>query len=183
LQVTIYHNPRCGKSRAALALLRDPLAVEHAQVYRIDVAIAKLGMVIADIDYDDAARHVRKQPPRKIGDGLRWNRKDNDFSGIGGVDNGNGRRADPDRQRGQALRPPRVRNRDVMAELGEVARKYPSHASSADDSDSHVDSPVLIVTTVWHDPRHNDVSMLALGRPTIDYLGPRKNETSEFLSG
>ena len=53
-------------------LLRDPLAVEHAPVDRIDVAIAKLGMVVADIDYDDAARHVRKQPPRKIGDGLRW---------------------------------------------------------------------------------------------------------------
>jgi hypothetical protein len=30
----------------------------------------------------------------------------------------------------------------VMAALGEVARKYHSHASSADDSDSHVDSPV-----------------------------------------
>jgi hypothetical protein len=29
----------------------------------------------------------------------------------------------------------------VMAELGEVARKYPSHASSADDADSHVAYP------------------------------------------
>jgi hypothetical protein len=28
-----------------------------------------------------------------------------------------------------------------MAELGEVARKYPSHASSADDADSHVAYP------------------------------------------
>src|SRR5947199_3029081 len=34
---------------------------------------------------------------------------------------------------------PFVRNRDVIAALGEVARKYCSHASSADDSDSHVD--------------------------------------------
>ena len=31
-------------------LLRDPLAVEHAAVDRIDAAIAKLGMVVADID-------------------------------------------------------------------------------------------------------------------------------------
>ena len=97
-------------------------------------------MIVADIDYDDAARHVGKQPPRKIGDGLRWDRKDDDFSGFGGVDNGSGGRADLSRQRGQALRSSRVRNRDVMAELGEVACKYPSHASSADDSNSHVDS-------------------------------------------
>ena len=56
---------------------------------------------------------------------------------FGGVDNGNGRRADLGRQRGQALRSSRVGNRDLMAELGEVARKCPSHASSTDDSDSH----------------------------------------------
>jgi predicted dithiol-disulfide oxidoreductase (DUF899 family) len=61
-------------------LLRDPLAIEHAPVDRIDAAIAKLGMVVADIDDDDAARHVRKQPSRKIGDRLRWDRKDDDFS-------------------------------------------------------------------------------------------------------
>ncbi len=94
-------------------------------------------MVVADIDHDDAVRHVRKQPPWKIGDGLRWDRDENDFSGLGGVDNGNGRRADGNRQRGQAFRSSRVRNRDAMAQLGEAARKYPSHASSADDSGSH----------------------------------------------
>jgi hypothetical protein len=121
-------------------LLRDPLAIEHAAVDRIGAAIAKLGMVVADIDDNDAARYVRKQRPWKIGDGLRWDRDDDDFSGFGGVDNGNGRRADVGRQRGQALRSSRVRNRDVMAALGEVARKYPSHASSADDSDSHVEA-------------------------------------------
>src|SRR5207245_2629159 len=121
-------------------LLLDPLAVEHAPVDRSDVAIAKLGMIVADIDYDDAARNVDKQPPRKIGDGLRRDRKDDDFSGFGGVDNGSGGRADLGRQRGQTLRSSRVRNRDVMAEPGEVACKYPSHASSADDSDSHLDS-------------------------------------------
>ena len=120
-------------------LLCDPLAIEHAPVDRINAAIAKLGMVVADIDDDDAARYVRKQCPRKIGDGLRWDRDDDDFSGFGGVDNGNGRRADLGRQHNQALRSSRVRNRDVMAGLGEVARKYPSHASSADDSDSHVE--------------------------------------------
>ena len=127
-------------------LLRDPLAVRHAPVYRIDVAIAKVGMIVADIDDDDAARHAGKQPPRKIGDGLRRDRKDDDFRGFGGVDNGSGRRAEPGRQRGRALRSSRARNRDVMAEPGEVARKYPSHASSAYDSDSHVDSPFVIVT-------------------------------------
>jgi hypothetical protein len=31
-------------------LLRDPLAVGHAAIDRIDVAVAKLGMVIADVD-------------------------------------------------------------------------------------------------------------------------------------
>ena len=41
-------------------LLRDPLAIEHAAVDRIDAAIAKLGMVVADIDDDDAAA-VRSQ--------------------------------------------------------------------------------------------------------------------------
>ena len=122
-------------------LLRDPLAIGHAAVDRIDAAIAKLGMVVADIDDDDAAGYVRKQRPRKIGDGLRWDRDDDDFSGFGGVDNGNGRRADLGRQRCQALWSSRVRNRDVMAALGEAARKYPSHASSADDSDSHMNSP------------------------------------------
>ena len=95
-------------------------------------------MVVADIDDDDAARYVRKQRPRKIGDGLRWDRDDDDFSGFGSVDNGNGRRADLRRQPGQAVRSSRVRDRDVMAALGEVARKYLSHASGADDSDSHV---------------------------------------------
>lgn len=75
-------------------LLRDPLAVGHAPVYRLDMAIAKLGMVVADIDYDDAARHVRKQPPRKIGDGLGRDRKDDNFSRFGGVGNRDGRHAD-----------------------------------------------------------------------------------------
>src|SRR6266571_7538076 len=51
-------------------LLRDPLAVEHASLNRIDAAIAKLRIVVAGVDHDDAARHVRKQPPRQIGDGL-----------------------------------------------------------------------------------------------------------------
>jgi hypothetical protein len=38
-----------------------------------------------------------------------------------------------------------------MAELGEVARKYPSHASSADDSDSHVrDLPGFFGPITWH---------------------------------
>src|SRR5437762_1767127 len=41
-------------------LLRDPLAVQHAPVDRIDAAIAKLRVVVAGIDHDDAARHVRK---------------------------------------------------------------------------------------------------------------------------
>jgi hypothetical protein len=41
-------------------LLRDPLAVKHAPVDRIDAAIAKLRVVVAGIDHDDAARHVRK---------------------------------------------------------------------------------------------------------------------------
>jgi len=121
-------------------LLCDPLAIEHAPVDRINAAIAKLGMVVADIDYDDAARCVCKQRPRKIGDGLCWNGEDDDFSGLRGGNNRNGRRADLGRQRGQALRSSRVRNRDVMTALGEVARKYPSHASSADDSNSHVDA-------------------------------------------
>ena len=71
-------------------LLRDPLAIEHAPVDRIDAAVANLGMVVGDIDDDDAARHVRKQSSRKIGDRLRWDRKDDDFSGLAGVDNGNG---------------------------------------------------------------------------------------------
>src|SRR5258706_6891843 len=39
-------------------LLRDPLAVKHASVDRIDAAIAKLWMVVADIDHDDAVRSV-----------------------------------------------------------------------------------------------------------------------------
>jgi hypothetical protein len=116
-----------------------PLAVEHASVDRIDAAIAKLRMVVADIDNDDTARHVRKQPPWKIGDGLRWDRDDHDLSGFGGFENGNGRRVDLGRQRCQTFRSSRVRNRDVMVEVGEVARKYASHASSADNSDSHVD--------------------------------------------
>jgi hypothetical protein len=63
-------------------LPRDPLAVVHAPVDRIDAAIAKLGMVVADIDYDDAARHVRKQPPRKIGDGLLRNGQDDDSPAL-----------------------------------------------------------------------------------------------------
>ena len=70
-------------------LFSDPLTVEHASVDRVDAAIAKLRMVVADIDHDDVARHVRKQPSRKIGDGLGWNREEDDFSGLGGVDHGN----------------------------------------------------------------------------------------------
>jgi hypothetical protein len=40
--------------------VRDPLAVEHASVDRIDAAIAQLRVVVAGIDHDDAARHVCK---------------------------------------------------------------------------------------------------------------------------
>ena len=50
---------------------------------KIDAAIAKLGIVVAGIDHDDAARHVRKQPPRKLGDGILWDRDDDDFPGFG----------------------------------------------------------------------------------------------------
>src|SRR5439155_7882381 len=121
-------------------LLRDPLTVEHAPVDGIDVAIAKRGMVVADINDDDATRNVGKQLWRKIGGGFRRDRKDEDFSGFSSVKNGNGGRADLGRQRGKALRSSRVRNRNVMAELPEAARKCPSHASSTDDSDSHVSS-------------------------------------------
>src|SRR4029453_15371287 len=45
-------------------LLRNPLVVKHAPVDRIDAAIAKLRMVVAGVDHDDAARHLRKQPSR-----------------------------------------------------------------------------------------------------------------------
>jgi hypothetical protein len=128
-----------GLDHGAPDLLRDPLAIEHAAFDRIDAAIAKLGMVVANIDDDDAARYVRKHRARKISDGLRWDRDDDDFSGFGSVDNGNGRRADLRRQPGQTVRSSRVRNQDVMATLGKVARKYLSHASGADDSDSHVE--------------------------------------------
>ena len=142
-------------------LLRDPLAVEHAPVDHGDVAIAKLGMIVADIDDDDAARYVGKQPPRKVGDGLRRDRKDDDVRGLGGVDNGSGRCAELGRQGGQALRSLRVRNRDAMAEPDEVPREDPSHAACADDSDSHVDPRFEIVTG----PRHGGVSM-----PLLSYV-------------
>ena len=82
-------------------------------------------MIVADIDDDDAARHAGKQLPQEIGDGLRRDRKDDDFCGFGGVDNGSGRRAELGRQRGQALRSSRARNRDVMAEPGEVRASIP----------------------------------------------------------
>jgi hypothetical protein len=36
------------------------VSATYAPVNRIDAAIAKLGMVVADIDDDDAARHLRK---------------------------------------------------------------------------------------------------------------------------
>src|SRR6185436_4870973 len=115
-------------------VLRDPLAVEHASLDRIDAAIAKLRIVVAGINHDDAARHVRKQSPGKIGDGLFRDRDDDDFSGFGGIDNGNGGRADLGRQRGQTLRSSRVRNGDLMAKPGEVARECPADVSRADDS-------------------------------------------------
>jgi hypothetical protein len=73
-------------------LLRHPLAIEHAAVDHIDAAVPELGMVVADVDDNDAARYVRKQRPRKISDGLRWDRDDDELSGFGGIDNGNGRR-------------------------------------------------------------------------------------------
>jgi hypothetical protein len=118
-------------------LLRDPLAVEHAAVDRIDAAIAQLRMVVADIDHDDAVRHVREQPPRKAGDGLRWDREEDDLSGVDGVDDGSGRRADVSGQGRQAFRSPRVRDRDAVAQPDEAARKHRPHASCADDSDAH----------------------------------------------
>ena len=52
MKVTIYHNPRCGKSRAALALLRDrgiePEIVEYLKTppdaKTLDGLLAKLGI-------------------------------------------------------------------------------------------------------------------------------------------
>jgi hypothetical protein len=123
-------------------LSSDPLAIEHSTVDRIDAAITKIRMVVAYIDHDDVIRHAGKQPRRKIGDGLRRDRENNDFGGADGVDNGSGRRADLGRQRGQAVRPPRACNRDVMTELDEAAGQYPPHASGSDDSDSHLDSSI-----------------------------------------
>jgi hypothetical protein len=120
-------------------LLRDPLTLGHSVIDLGDASIAKLGMVVTDINYDDAVRHVRKQPLRKFSNGLRWDCEHDDFSTLDGLGNGNGPHADLGRQRGQALWSSRVRNRDVMTELPEVTRKYASHASSADDSDSHVE--------------------------------------------
>jgi hypothetical protein len=50
------------RDHGAPDLLCDPLAIEHAAIDGIDAAIAKLGMVVADIDHDDA---VRSYSPRK----------------------------------------------------------------------------------------------------------------------
>ena len=60
-------------------------------------------MVVADINDDDAARHVRKQRLRQFGNSLRWDSEDNNLSALDGIGNGNRRRADLGRQRSQAV--------------------------------------------------------------------------------
>ena len=57
---------------------------------------------------------------------------------LGGVNDRNGRCSSLRGHRGETLGSSRVRDRDAMAELAEVTRKYASHASSADDSNPHV---------------------------------------------
>jgi hypothetical protein len=94
-------------------------------------------VIVGGIDHD-AARQVRKQAPRKIGDGLRRDRENHQLSDVSGTDDRNGPRAELGRERGQALRPSRVRDRDLMSEQGEAAPNRSSDFSSADDSDAHV---------------------------------------------
>jgi hypothetical protein len=52
-------------------LLRDRFPVKYAVVNRFDPLIAKLPMIVPDIDNNDAIGYVREEIARKIGHGLR----------------------------------------------------------------------------------------------------------------
>jgi hypothetical protein len=94
LEKTVRENVVEGLKHRVSELLRDPLALEQAAVDCIDAAVAKLRVVVAGIDHDDAAVCFRKKPAWESGDGFCRNRDDHDVSGSGGLEDGRGRRTD-----------------------------------------------------------------------------------------
>ena len=77
--VTIYHNPRCSKSRSALALLREkgvePTIIEYLQTppthAELEVILAKLGMKAEQIVRKGEDVFKRKYSGKSLSDG-QW---------------------------------------------------------------------------------------------------------------
>lgn len=60
MKARIYHNPKCGKSRAALALLRDrEVDLEIVEYLVHPPTKDALAALVAKLDADDVARLVR----------------------------------------------------------------------------------------------------------------------------
>jgi hypothetical protein len=115
--------------------LRDPLAVEHAPIDRVDAAIAKLGVVVAESITTTPLGTFANSPRGRLATAFVGIARMTISAALAAPTATGGRRAG--RQRSQALGSSRVCNRDAWPSL--AVALVCLHASSADDSDSHVD--------------------------------------------
>ena len=66
MKVTIYHNPRCSKSRQCLQLLRDQgVEPEIVEYLKTPPTVAELDTVLKLMDLEPRAAMRRKEPPFK----------------------------------------------------------------------------------------------------------------------
>lgn len=66
MTVTIYHNPRCSKSRKALELLRaEGLEPEVIEYLKSPPSAARLGEILERLGMEPRALMRRKEPPYK----------------------------------------------------------------------------------------------------------------------
>lgn len=64
MTVTIYHNPRCSKSRATLALLQEKgIEPEIIEYLKAPPDAATLKSILADLDFQPRDLMRRKEPP------------------------------------------------------------------------------------------------------------------------
>ncbi|MFC3230480.1 arsenate reductase (glutaredoxin) [Marinibaculum pumilum] len=69
MKVTIYHNPRCSKSRQCLQLLRDRgIEPEVVEYLKTPPSAAELDSLLKLMDLEPRAAMRRKEPPYKARD-------------------------------------------------------------------------------------------------------------------
>lgn len=110
---------------------RDPLAVGHAHVDRVDAPVATR-IVVAGV-YDDGGR-AGKEAARQLGNSLLGNRDDDDVACACGLLDRRGGRADLGGERRERFRSARVGDADLVSERPEAPCESAANVTRTGDA-------------------------------------------------